>query len=216
MTSAGTLYDYQRKIIEEAFGGRVFNSYGSREVSDMACECEKHEGLHVNICTHFLEILDEKLNDVNEENELGEIYVTSLENYVMPLIRYKIGDSAIFTQKKCSCGRAFPLIKNVTGRIMEGLRNSSGKFIPAEFFIHFIGVVFNKGYIDKFQVIQDTLNKITIRIILSNRNEFEKYRPEIERSIIRVFEDPVEIIWKIEDEIENSASGKFRYVISNL
>lgn len=216
MTAAGTLYQYQREIIEKAFGGEVFNCYGSREMGDVACECEAHQGLHVNILTHFLEVLDNNLKDVTIENQSGAVYVTILENYTMPLIRYRIGDEAQYTQKKCSCDRGLPLIKNVTGRVMDGLRNRNQKFIPAEFFIHFIGVVFNKGYIDKFQVVQDSLEKITVRIVLNDEVEFEKYRPEIEKSIRKVFETELEILWKIEETIENSASGKFRYIISNL
>jgi phenylacetate-CoA ligase len=216
MTAAGTLYDYQREIIMTAFGGQVFNCYGSREMGDAACECEAHQGLHVNILTHFLEVLDNNLKDVSIENQSGEVYVTVLENYAMPLIRYRIGDEAQYTEKECSCGRGFPLMKNVTGRVMDGLRNRNEKFIPAEFFIHFIGVVFNKGYIDKFQVIQDSLEKITVRIVLNDEAVFQKYRLEIEKSIRKVFETALEIEWKIEKNIENSTSGKFRYIISNL
>lgn len=216
MTAAGTLYDYQREIIEDAFQGSAFNCYGSREMSDVACECERHEGLHVNILTHFLEILNKGSENVNLENQHGGVYVTPLENYTMPLIRYEIGDAAQYASKQCSCGRGLPLLRSVTGRIMEGLWNGERKFIPAEFFIHFIGVVFNKGYIDRFQVIQDSLERITIRIVLNDRQAFERYKLEIEKSIRKVFETPVEIVWKMEERIENSASGKFQYVISHV
>ena len=37
---------------------------------------------------------------------------------------------------------------------MEMFKTKKGKLIPAEFFIHFIGVVYNDGGIKKFQVIQ--------------------------------------------------------------
>ncbi|SHE68026.1 phenylacetate-CoA ligase [Desulfofundulus australicus DSM 11792] len=57
MTSAGTLYPHIREVIERVFMAPVFNRYGSREVGDMACECEAHQGLHVNPLTHYLEIV---------------------------------------------------------------------------------------------------------------------------------------------------------------
>ena len=37
----------QREIIERAFRCRVFDRYGSREFSNVAAECERHEGLHI-------------------------------------------------------------------------------------------------------------------------------------------------------------------------
>ncbi len=216
MTSAGTLYGFQRNIIKQAFGGEVFNKYGSREVSDLACECEKHEGLHLNIFTHYMEILDKNLNEVKKEGEVGDIYVTSLENCAMPFIRYKIGDQSQVTNKICSCGRGLPLIKHIVGRHIEALRNSKGKFIPAEFFIHFIGVVFNKGFIDRFQVIQKSPSEIDVRVVIKNKEQFKKAVPEIEKSIKKVFEDGNLIInWLYEKEINSDASGKYRYVISS-
>jgi phenylacetate-CoA ligase len=59
MTSAGTLYPQMRATIEKVFRTRVFNRYGSREVGDIACECEQHGGLHISPLTHYVEILSE-------------------------------------------------------------------------------------------------------------------------------------------------------------
>jgi phenylacetate-CoA ligase len=216
MTSAGTLYDSQRHLIERAFGGKVFNKYGSREASDIACECERQQGIHINILDNFIEVLDDKLENVSREGQTGDIYVTCLNNFTMPFIRYKIGDSATVTEKSCDCGRGFPLLRHIIGRSMDGIRNAHGKFIPAEFFIHFIGVVFNKGYIDRFQVIQDSLSQINIRVTVNNNALFMEFQPEIERNIKKVFETPCTIVWKLEERIEDPPSGKFRYVISNV
>ena len=46
---------------------------------------------------------------------MGRVLVTTLENYLMPLVRYEIGDYAIAARGTCSCGRTLPLI----GRVME-------------------------------------------------------------------------------------------------
>ena len=46
-----------------------------------------------------------------------EIIVTDLFNYGMPLIRYKIGDVAIVTDRKCPCGSNLPLIDKIIGEI---------------------------------------------------------------------------------------------------
>ena len=53
-----------------------------------------------------------------KEGEIGEIFVTSLTNYLMPLIRYKIGDLAVKARKDrvCSCGRKLPILEKIIGR----------------------------------------------------------------------------------------------------
>ena len=42
------LHDWERRSIEEVFRCLVTNRYGCEEVSLIACQCERHTGLHVN------------------------------------------------------------------------------------------------------------------------------------------------------------------------
>ena len=77
MTSAGILYPKYKELIEDVFHCPVFNRYGSREVGDIACDCEKHEGLHLNIFNHYIEIIDEEGKNC-EPGKMGEIVVTTL------------------------------------------------------------------------------------------------------------------------------------------
>ena len=48
ITTAMVLHSWQRRVIEEVFACPVTNRYGCEEVSLIACECEAHDGLHVN------------------------------------------------------------------------------------------------------------------------------------------------------------------------
>jgi phenylacetate-CoA ligase len=99
ITSAGTLYPHLRETIERVFQCRVFNRYGSREVGDIACERPGHEGLWVAPWGNYVEIIDNDGNRVPDGTE-GEIVVTSLSNYAMPLVRYRIGDRGILSPKR--------------------------------------------------------------------------------------------------------------------
>ena len=47
----------------------------------------------------IVEVLDDEGKDVSP-GELGNIHITHLDNYLMPLIRYKIGDLGILGNKK--------------------------------------------------------------------------------------------------------------------
>lgn len=216
IVSAGTLYQDMKVLIEEVFQCPVLNRYGTREVGDIACSCVENQGLHANIINNYLEILDEKLKPV-KPGEIGQIYITKLTNYSMPLIRYKIGDLGVLAENiSCKCGRGFPLIKFIEGREMSVFKTREGKIIPAEFFIHFIGVVFNEGMITKFQVIQNDYEKITIKYILEKKNEFEKNKLKIATAIKKVMGKNCEVLWQEVTDIPNLPSGKYLYTYSNL
>ncbi len=212
MTSAGILYPEFRRNIERAFRCSVFNRYGSREAGSMASQCERHEGLHVSIFTHYLEILNDKLEDC-KEGEMGNIYVTSLVNYSMPLIRYKIGDMALYTEKKCSCGRGLPIIKSIIGRDMDVFKTRDGKIIDGNFYVHFVGVAHNNGSIEKFQVIQKDYDLIQIKAVINDADLFETAKKDIEDSFKKIMGNDCEIIWEEVEDIPPLNSGKYRYTI---
>ncbi|MBD3189756.1 MAG: hypothetical protein GF308_03890 [Candidatus Heimdallarchaeota archaeon] len=216
IASAGTLYPSMKKLIEDVFQCVVLNRYGTREVGDVACSCEKNQGLHMNIINNYIEILDDNLQPA-EPGEIGQIYITKLTNFTMPLIRYKIGDLGIPSKNtECGCGRGFPLLEFVEGREMSVFKTKDGTIVPAEFFIHFIGVVFNKGIISKFQVIQNDYDKITIKYILQERENLDGYKKQISYAIRRVMGEDCQIFWREVDQIPNLPSGKYLYTLSEI
>ncbi len=216
VTSAGTLYPFMRETVEEVFGCKVFNRYGSREVGGIACNCEEVENLHLSVWNHYVEVLDDFMHPV-KEGQIGKIYVTTLNNYYMPLIRYEIGDIASGIEWNQACKKhPMPLLKGLEGREMSVVYTRDGKIIPGEFFIHFIGVVYNTGFIEKFQVIQHDYETIEIKVQLLDEKEFEKMRKKIENAIKIEMSDAVKIVWTKTDYIPNLRSGKYLYVFSEL
>ena len=216
LTLAGTLYPEIKDLIEEVFRCKTFNRYGTREVGDVACSCEKQEGLHLSAWNSYIEILDDKMAPT-QPGDVGKVYVTTLNNYSMPLIRYDIGDTAIAAEKgQCSCGRGAPLIKSITGRHMEVFKTRDGTIVPAEFFIHFVGVVYNEGYIEKFQVLQEDYDYIVIKAVVKDRQKFEECKPNLVDSIKKVMGQDCKIEFKVVDEIQPTESGKYLYTISNV
>ena len=214
VTSAGTLYPSMRKVIEEVFQCKVFNRYGSREVGGIACNCAKEDDLHLSVWNHYIEILDEKMQPV-KNGTAGKVYVTTLNNRIMPLIRYEIGDVAQSIEWNTpSDDYPMPLLKGLEGREMSVIRTKEGKRVPGEFFIHFIGVVYNQGFIDRFQVIQHDYKHLEIKVQITDEEAFEKARPEIERVIRLEMSSEVEIIWSRTDNIASLPNGKYIYVYS--
>jgi phenylacetate-CoA ligase len=107
MTTSSVLFPEVQKRIEEVFQAPVFNRYGSREVGDMACNCRKNIGLHIVPDVHYLEILDNNGKDA-KPGETGNIVITLLSNYTMPLIRYKIGDDGILSDNAIIISEVIP------------------------------------------------------------------------------------------------------------
>ena len=215
MTSAGVLYPEVRARIERVFQAPVFNRYGTREVGDIACNCEKNQGLHIIPNIHYIEILDNQGKEV-KPGETGEIVVTLLTNYTMPLIRYKIGDRCIFLEIECSCGRGFPLLKKVEGRIRSMFRNKEGNVIDGGVFIR---LFFFRDYIQQYQVVQEAIDYISINLVLIDKTklkDLDKDFKEINQVIWKVMGNETKIKYNIVDEIKPSASGKYMYIFSRV
>ncbi|MHC4758709.1 MAG: phenylacetate--CoA ligase family protein [Planctomycetota bacterium] len=214
--AAETLTEDVRRFIEEVVGCPVLNQYGSRESGAIACECLRKEGLHVFELHNKVEILDSQGQQC-KSGQIGDVILTTLNNYSMPLIRYNIGDTAIpASDKSCSCGRGWSLIEKVTGRQMEVFRTKQGTSIPGEFFIHAIGVVYNKGYIRKFQVVQDDYDHITVRVVVEDEAAFNNCKGPLVDSVKKVMGTECRVEFELVDDIKPTASGKFQYTISRV
>lgn len=185
MSSAQTLPEPSRKLIEEAFGCRVFDKYGSREFSGIAYECEAHAGHHVVAEGYIVEVLRDGAPVA--PGEVGEIVITDLNNYCMPFIRYRIGDLCeAMSQELCSCGRGAARIGAIQGRVQSIIQGSDGQFVPGTFFAHYLKELDHA--IKRFQVVQERPGHITFRVVKGGRfsrevldevlAEFRKYLGE--------------------------------------
>jgi phenylacetate-CoA ligase len=208
ITGAESLENYQRDVIEKAFNCKVTNTYGCREVMLIAAECNKHNGLHTNIDHLVVEIENKHLYQGGQ----GEVILTDLSNYAMPLIRYKNGDLATVDERACECGLSFPLLKEVNGRILDIIRLNGGKIIPGEFFPHMLKDI--KG-IEKYQVVQQKVNKLDIRLVVNS--DYDAFSENyVKETISKSFDDDINVVFDYVDDIEKTESGKTRVTISNL
>ena len=112
------LHDWERRTIEEVFQCPVTNRYGCEEVSLIACECQRHDGLHVNADGIYLEVLRPDGTPC-PPGEPGMIVVTDLVNRAMPIIRYQVGDMGVLSDRQCPCGRGLPLLEKIEGRMAD-------------------------------------------------------------------------------------------------
>jgi phenylacetate-CoA ligase len=211
ITAAEKVHPHQRAALERVFGTRVFDTYGSREFMLIAAECERHEGLHVSAENLIVEIIKED-GTLAQEGEIGKIVVTDLHNLGMPFIRYEIGDLAVATDKKCSCGRGLPMIAEVTGRTLDMIRTPEGKMVPGEFFPHLI-----KDFpeIYRFQVVQESLDSLVVKLVPVSEIS-EATRRSIDTEVRKIMGPAIDIRYETVSDIPLNATGKHRVTVSNI
>jgi len=120
------LLPHERTLLRDVFGSEPFSKYSSFEVYDIASECPAHDGLHVQAEDVIVEVVDENGQRATD-GSLGQLVVTNLHNYAMPLIRYEIGDLSAIRHDRCSCGRWLPRLVNMVGRMSELIVTPSGR-----------------------------------------------------------------------------------------
>ena len=210
LTGAEPLYEYQRTAIEQAFACQVYNTYGCREVMLIAAECKEHKQLHINSDHLLVETVNEAGLPVFGES--GDILLTDLFNYGMPLIRYQNGDRATLHNNLCQCGNPLPVMSSVDGRKLDVIKTPSGKLIPGELFPHlfkeFPGIY-------KFQVRQSQLDALTINIV-EKRPLTESERVAITNEINRYSEGELTLTINIVDDIPLTAAGKHRVTVCEV
>ena len=209
MTTGETLHPHYREAIEERFGCRVYDCYGG-ESTPMAYECGEHSGYHMCDESVIIEFL--KGNEKASPNEMASIVFTNLENYAMPYIRYKIGDIGVPTNARCRCGRGLSMLRSVEGRDTDIVVTPERKFLVAQFFA--VLFEYTEG-VDQFQVVQDRLEELNIKVVKNNRFTDADGQRVIDE-VRRYAGDAMKINLEYVDYIPPTRSGKRRFVVSKV
>ncbi len=205
ISTAMPLHAWQRTVIEEVFGTPATNRYGCEEVSLIACECEKHRGLHVNSDSVFVEL--------EGGGPTGKLLVTDLTNFAMPLIRYRIGDVVTMSDRTCECGRGLPLIETVEGRDADYVVTPTGSLISGislteNFALHISGAA-------QVQIVQETVHHLRIRLVPDARYDSASANT-VARLVHDTFGPTVRHEVELVDAIAQEPSGKYRFCISKV
>ncbi len=211
VTWGDTLYPQYRQTIEKAFGVRVNDTYGCAEGIQIAAQCGSGTAYHIHSLDTIVEYLDDNHEPVSPGNS-GNLIITRLDPGPMPLIRYRIGDIAVSGgSRMCECGRGFEMMESIQGRDTDIVVTPDGNRLIVHFFT---GVLEHFPDIDSFQVIQERVDSILIRIVPSSI-----FTKELENKIVTSLKEKgarLEINIEIVKEIPFSPSGKRRFIISNV
>lgn len=212
-TTTETLLPPYRKYLANTFNCPVYDQYASTEITGVAFECSKHNGLHISNEHVIVEILNEKGKPVF--NKKGRIVITDLDNFAMPFIRFEIGDIGLISTKRCSCGITLPILKSINGRSADTIILKNGSKVHGVFFTDILYELRQKqegNRITRFQVRQSKEGYIDF-YLESIKNIDIKYIDKLKNASLRFFH---EVNIMVVPKLENDKSGKFRYVVSEL
>jgi len=202
-------YPHHRDTIGDYFSAPVTNGYGSREAGFIAHECPEGN-LHVTSENVFVEII--RHGERVSTGQAGEIVVTHLDAYGMPMIRYRTGDIGKLKAGRCSCGRGLPMMDVVEGRTTDFL------YLPDGSIKHALSIIYPLRELEgvrQFRVLQQADYSVTVDIVCENRKACVT-REAVARSVLPVLGHEVDLQVDLVDRIPVTRSGKFHYVTSNV
>lgn len=200
-TSSEKLKDYQRDFIEKVFNCKIYDWYGQAERVAAIGQCK-------NGTYHIIE--DYSIVETIQNEDGYELVGTNLDNYVMPLLRYKTGDNVELSSKKCDCGCKFRTVSEIYGREENCIMTINGPQVAA-----FDQIPRGVSNILETQFIQDKLGELIINITTNNdfsQNDKEKL---LRNAFDRIPAD-IKVVVNQVSEIPRGANGKFVAVINKL
>jgi phenylacetate-CoA ligase len=211
LTSSETLFDFQREAMEEAFQCRVFDYYGAAERVVFAAECEAHQGHHLLPEYGITEIVDSDGKPVPDGQE-GLMVGTSLQNFGMPLLRYATNDRTAIKTGECACGRPFPLMEDVTTKAEDLVLLPDGRFISPSVLTHPFKPL---NAIDGSQIVQTDRDRLVIRIV-PRADYSEADSEQLIGALKARLGQGMRVELEFVDELPKTASGKFKWVVSEV
>ena len=208
--SAEVLTEDNRRLIEETFGCPVYNRYGCREFAVIASECDAHQGLHINADNPLVEAVNNGRSCIDED---GEIVITDLRNFAMPMVRYRIRDVGRIKQESCACSRGLPLMQLAGGRVTDFLVATNGDKVSGIVIATY--VITNLPGIRQIQFVQKELGSLTINLVKAP-DWTAATMTELMARIRRYLGEDIRLKIEFKDQIQLERSGKYRFSISTL
>lgn len=202
-----------RDACRAAWDVSVADMYTGREVGYLALQCPEHDHYHIQAEGVYVEILNSGGNACGP-GEVGNVVVTPLHNFAMPLIRYEIGDYAEVGES-CPCGRGLPVIKRILGREQDMVTLPNGEKRWTLLSSGNIEAFLKIAPVRQYQFVQKNLHTIEARLAVERElTDIEK--ENLVEWIVNKLDHPFTVEFSFMDEIPRSASGKYQDFISEI
>jgi phenylacetate-CoA ligase len=201
--------DLLRERARRQLGLELRDNYGSTEAF-LAFQCPEGS-YHINAEHVLIEIVDEAGREA-ASGQMGRVLVTTLENYLMPLVRYEIGDYAIAARDECSCGRTLPLLKRVLGRQVNMFRKPDGNLTSGW---RAVATLRQFPEVKSFQVVQRSIAQVCVRYV-ADRPLIAECETQIQAKLRDDLGEQAKVTFERVGAIERASSGKFMVTVCQV
>jgi phenylacetate-CoA ligase len=195
-TSSEVLTPAARQRIETSFRGRLYDVYGSTEFKEVASQC--HSGrYHVNFESVYVE--------PQPAGVPAPLVLSTLCDFAMPLLRFDIGDHAVFGTDTCPCGRASAHMIEFSGRESDMITLPSGRRVSR---CVLTNVMDSEESILQYRIVQSQADAFRVEVVVRTPGRSELWQARVCAELARVVGEPVGFAVHEVDELERAPSGK--------
>ncbi|MBS9374377.1 phenylacetate--CoA ligase family protein [Rhodococcus sp. B50] len=203
LTSSEAMRSAQRGLIREVFRGPIVDHYGQTERVAMAGTCEAGT-MHI-----FPDYGIVELEPVPGVPDRWEIIGTPLHNWGFPIFRYRTGDLVgPAPAGECACGRAFPALGELDGRVEDAFTAADGRPLPLP-----STVIDDVTGVREAQIAQLAPGRFEIRMVPGVGFDAERVEQQYVRNVERLFGPGQELRVVSLEAVPRTASGKLKSAV---
>jgi len=206
------LYPWQRELLQNVFKCRVYSWYGNSEQTVLAGECENNTCYHIFPEYGIVELIGSNDLPVTREGVPGEVVSTGLQNYICPLIRYRTMDIALYGPPSCGCGREYPLLKRIEGRLQEFIVLENDRRVPMTA-LNMHSAIFDN--VAQFQFYQEKEGEVILRIV-PKPGYTDRDTDVILEELHRKLGSDVTVMIQFVDAVSRTPLGKYLFLVQKL
>lgn len=207
------VYPWQRALFDKIFNCPICAHYGHSEMVLLGAECPESARYHFYPQYGYLEVIGTDGKPCTRPGQVGELVGTSFHNPLMPFIRYRTQDYGVLGKSDCPCGRHYPIIERIEGRLQEFIVTRDGRLISV--------CVMGAAHFDvldnvhQTQYYQDTPGKLVFRVV--PRSGFSLMDMKRIQAVVQAKTGSgVEVEVQVVKDIPRTESGKHRMIIQKL
>jgi phenylacetate-CoA ligase len=195
-TSSEVLTPAARQRIETSFRGRLYDVYGSTEFKEVASQC--HSGrYHVNFESVYVE--------TQPAGVPAPMVLSTLCDFAMPLLRFDIGDHAVFGTDTCPCGRASAHMLEFVGRESDMITLPSRRRVSRCLLTN---VMDSEESILHYRIVQLHADAFRVDVVVRTPGQSGLWQARVCAELARVVGEPVCFAVREVDDLERAPSGK--------
>jgi phenylacetate-CoA ligase len=160
-THSEVLTPQMRQQIATGFAAPVYEIYDCNECNMIAWQCVCSGALHVCDDAVVVEILAD--GRPVAPGERGEVVVTSLHSFAMPIIRYRLGDIATRGRATCPCGQPFSTLHRIQGRMADYFPLPGGRLLHPYEIVAIVGNA--TPWLREYQLTQEREDVVVLHVV---------------------------------------------------